>query len=536
MSWRCKLFYIGQTKRKLAQRTVEHLRANLQDKDARASALRAHEWIHSFGAHMYVALPLAFVPCGETRAAERRLIRLLQPQLNVSIAHAVRAGRTAGFRMRAGRRRNRPWIHIRRKAGGPTQSQYERASADVDCGLTGPSTATALNSGITTGDLVKLFSTWVPRFGYGHSGRDTLYVNDVVDWRPGAWTYTDFDILRLCYGDSLILLPNRDDPVCLADIISKLKSGNHLQFVVTWATLTPSSLALYKRKLVTLLRQPFTIAALYRNSLSDMIGLLRAARLFSKKPTRTKLKGVLFDLVKRRYGLNLRPRPVLRVPYHETIPRSDLTAIVDRALADMPTSMAVRAFIRRRVRVVYTQRQSVEKLMHNFRKFVRDFPTARPPCDCHHARELPKLNGHVHCRASDLLDTHFHLLAQNCKNVPRPDAPDTATELSKAERDLRNALFDMGASPDFDVLLADARAARAHVHTGLSITTITLPGGKRFTIANNSLDAIRATRYGELASLARMPRVAAQHSSTVLWQPAPYVRRCSKRTGQYQLT
>jgi hypothetical protein len=454
VSWRCKRFYIGKTDRLLSERTREHLIATLTDESARANALRAHEWMSRFGAHAYVILPLAFVPAGEAREAERRLIKELTPQLNVHTPLAVAAMRRHGFRLATARRRHRPWIHSRRAAERASTDTSPRRRRKRRSGrMLAMSTATLLPAGPVVGNLATVFRSWVPLSGSGRDGVDQKIVNQNMRWDPGGLSYTDFSALRLAYGKSVIRVNGQLTD--LGKFVSALRrSRRPLEFEVIIARLTPPPLLLGKRDLCILLRQPGQITAFYQYPLTRFVHLLRAVRLFSNKATRRTLRGRLYALVRRLFGVNLKARPLLRVPYHNTLQRYELRAILNRAINDIPLCAAAQDYLRMRAKVVYTQRPSVAKVLHNFRKFVKNFALTCPSsCDCGRTRGLPKINGHVHARTSDLSDTEWDVLAQNSANIPTPDAVDVARELREAEARFRSSLFDVGDSADFNVFL-----------------------------------------------------------------------------------
>ena len=90
--------------------------------------------------------------------------------------------------------------------------------------------------------------------------------------------------------------------------------------------------------------------------------------------------------------------------------------------------------------------------------FAYNLPIGLPcPCPCALLVDLPSIDGHVACRASQLEGTRWGVLAQNCKNVPRPSEASVAEEVVQAERDIRRQLDKIGTVRLFGTLIGKPR-------------------------------------------------------------------------------
>jgi hypothetical protein len=445
VSWKTKHFYIGKVEgvlheRSLALRQAEHVRASAK----RGGVQHVHRWMARFGANQYVLVPLAVSRRGETRGVERRLIKLLQPTLNIHTDVGLAAARRKHISVRQRRRGSaRPWIHVRRKGEGRLRG-LGRAQWSQ-------SVAVVRSSGESYGDLARLFENLVPKAA--KDGSKDFNPPVEVEWRPGGWSATDFTRIRMTYGKSLVELDGV--PMTMRAAVKLLRrAGRHRCLRIWSVAMTLGRKFRWKRRLAACLRNPSLWSEFSKLTLGELVQHLRTVRVFSKPMTRKGLRAKLYGIIKKKYNVDLQKRLILRYPHHEAVPRVWLRRLVSNVVADLPICEAARVWMTSRARAVATNRPTLAALTHNCRRFAREFGRRPPPCQCAEC-PLPKRNGHVQMRAAELEGTKWAVLAQNNKNVPRPATANVAAELRAAEGDLRMSVADMRPGEDFSVALSD---------------------------------------------------------------------------------
>ena len=291
----------------------------------------------------------------------------------------------------------------------------------------GPSVAHVVGQARSTGNLAILFRETCPTVCDSTVER---FIRDgrTIRWVPGQFSLTDFVALRRCFPLSRVRYKTRE--MSLLELLPVLQRGVEVvTFEILDVCLTPPRALECKHDLQVMLARPVAIQLFYKLSLTELVHMLRAVRLFSAARTRVVLRGRLYDVIRKRFSVDLKIRPVLRVPYHPCVPRSRLNRLVDCLIQDLPLCGAARDWLRARTRVVFTQRESVGKLLHNYRAFAKEVTTVAPKCPCRLFRgRLPMVDGHVACRTSELVDSEWAPLAQSSKNVPVPTATDHSAE------------------------------------------------------------------------------------------------------------
>ena len=85
-----------------------------------------------------------------------------------------------------------------------------------------------------------------------------------------------------------------------------------------------------------------------------------------------------------------------------------------RLIDAMDTEPSYARLLKRRLRVVYTKRPSIEDFVSNHKKFCKEYKHSQPPsCVCDKFLKLPKVDGHVAFKATDV---NFHLI-KKCLHV-----------------------------------------------------------------------------------------------------------------------
>ncbi|KAK3234394.1 hypothetical protein CYMTET_55336 [Cymbomonas tetramitiformis] len=174
----------------------------------------------------------------------------------------------------------------------------------------------------------------------------------------------------------------------------------------------------WARKTVThLLRHPETRRYLYNCTLAQLVRLFEVVRAEVPWEKRAKLRGHISLAAKVVYGFVMKGVYPLKLPPSDKWGKLQVRKVVDRLVADLGIPRRARVFVRKRTMPVLTSSMKLRDLFCNFRE--RTLLKDPPPCLCHLAsNELPRVDGHVCVRTTDLHTGPLAILNRNLKDTP----------------------------------------------------------------------------------------------------------------------
>ena len=358
----CKRFYVGKSDRTWGDRWMEHCRAVTG-----TSQQRVHRFLRHHGIEQYAMVPLAFVPQGEAADVEKVLIRRLQPALNSYHREGCEQRRGKHMlRSGASQRHPRRWMSQRRRDHtGPGEGRAAEAPLP-DAQMAVWATPSGFTTNLAT--VVQGLALRAPVIG-----------KTVVMGTGGTYNCTDFTALRRVWGETLVSVNGgRIDTLSL--VLPRLRHQRapvQLEFWAARRTGTVRDAA--KEQLIGFLRHPPSRTTMYTATQAEFVFWLRVSRDVSSIRTRHALRGLLYSTFCRRFGFSLRQRLTVKVAYSPMVSTRGVAAAAERLLDATPLEPEVRGFLRQRMRVVFTARQSVGDIIHNHRAFGKTFAVGMWP-------------------------------------------------------------------------------------------------------------------------------------------------------------
>ncbi|GBG63202.1 hypothetical protein CBR_g36970 [Chara braunii] len=152
--------------------------------------------------------------------------------------------------------------------------------------------------------------------------------------------------------------------------------------------------------------------------LDKLVCLYSAVRSFSEKRSRYSLRCILSGVIRRKFGVNVRCRLVVKIVYDVTLRKASARKLAAGLVMQLSLSEEWKRMILRRMRVVWIKNKSIGDILHNFRDAAR---LDEVQCDCERMDEdLPRVDGHVCFRPSEVDFVPTRL--KNSKNIPRPSS------------------------------------------------------------------------------------------------------------------
>lgn len=393
------VFYLGETC-DFHRRFTEHI---YHATSWRRDTQQVHRFLQHFGAHKFVMLPLVGpLGCEHNRTfIERKLIRILQPALNVEHTPVDRQLAAGGMFVSAPalikRRGCRPLMRQRPVGDGQFVPAHTRERYVAYSLLEGMPDA--------------VFPSLNMLFDAALASRLRHFV---VGVSPGMVTLNNRDVLRLQYGCSKVSVCDPRSHIviatgtlkcCLRAVAPPILRG--LVVVVHKLVSSPSiddGIALFLKEWA---RDPGMIRALYHVDGTALLRLYRATARLVAKPLRGQFKQRIACVFNQRFGFQLHHKPVLTLPYlgpycaqYVRMARVLLQQVLHDALHFMPA--AFRHWFVAGARVVVRRGVNVSDLFVNYRHFAAFFDPDKPfPCTCSQFPGLARQKHHVCCRADN---------------------------------------------------------------------------------------------------------------------------------------
>ena len=257
----------------------------------------------------------------------------------------------------------------------------------------------------------------------------------------GTRQLTDWKKLRKEYGASVIQFVE-EPMVFLWAAIEKIKAGGTFDVI----HLANKSLELADRAVgakadVEALGARDSGGGLYREIKQSQ--RLTANHLWDMWFLRTTLpakdqcraEGRLRKLFKFTLGVKPRSSIMVKVPYSHRYSKAEIAKVVRciiREECDGPAALKWHMYAN--IKVVFQKRQTIGDILFNHRRAAKRLIKDKPPqCLCHLYPSLPMVNGHVCCKATDVMFIAPEVLSANVNDCVTPSHSD-------AEQCLHNAL------------------------------------------------------------------------------------------------
>ncbi|GBG81260.1 hypothetical protein CBR_g31932 [Chara braunii] len=165
------------------------------------------------------------------------------------------------------------------------------------------------------------------------------------------------------YGESTIEMKGVKKPLkeCRLD----LERGG--QFDVLKVKCVSSAIEHCRNYLKEILARPYRIKQAYRMDSAKLIALCRSATLFSRKNFRAKLKMKIAKVVRVKFGVDIRKRPLVKVSFSPALKSAVVRDVAAKYLGLAIIDSSIRTYLSTRVRVVVLKRRTVGDILHNHR-------------------------------------------------------------------------------------------------------------------------------------------------------------------------
>lgn len=337
-------FYIGSTKC-FYKRMYQHVRSVLV---ATARKQLVHKTMARIGLQHFFFMP--FVPCsaGFLLRIESKLIKLLQPKLNMEF--------TADCMTCAAQNQSVECVSYKQSGKGRALRKWRAR---------------------VPGKRL-LVSKFVREDGWvSHSLGELLAGSeDRCDWRVmariGTCHMDERNFLRQNYGDTVVSMPSLGlHSVELKYALSTLRAACGIIEVVVHKVVRQQIETSAHEMLRLLLRQPGSVKALYMLSLDSLFKLFLEAKKWKEKRCRKVLKSIVQKVVRRKCGVSLEHRMIVKLPFGADHGKGLAKAWLSSILKawDIPVNMKL--YMWKKARVVVKKGRSVGDVILNYRKIVK---------------------------------------------------------------------------------------------------------------------------------------------------------------------
>ncbi|GBG81173.1 hypothetical protein CBR_g31849 [Chara braunii] len=362
--------YVGCTVRPIIQRWREH--CNNARNDAIGLMPHLYRWLRSFGVDRYLVIPIRHASTTDDYAYERFLISILCPSLNT---------REVGKTERRRRRCQRKGKRERRGRG---------------CATNAKSVVTCTHRGVKVASIMK----WLDDHREDREDLGSVTFNSGEVWMDG-WRR-----IRNTYGETTLEFADGDRKLKASKGLLMKGDTVVIRKIVKEKTTTEKNRAILRN----LLRRPKPAVFLTRMTVNKLIGLYRTAGLFVEKKTKASLRVKIDTAMRRKTGVSIRKRIVIRLKYDSRIRRTSVRKAAEDLISGKMTNLPLASFIKTRIRLVWCRNKTVGQLLHNQKSYATDVEI----CHCAES-ELPKVDGHVRTRFTDLQDVPSFV--RNLRNV-----------------------------------------------------------------------------------------------------------------------
>ncbi|GBG92246.1 hypothetical protein CBR_g55015 [Chara braunii] len=184
-------------------------------------------------------------------------------------------------------------------------------------------------------------------------------------------------------------------------------------FRITKLAVTPTTVQRNKRYLRNLIAEPWRMRQLYRLSSSRLTSLYRTVGLFSRISTRNTIRLKIERVVRGNFGIDIRRRLVLKVPFSSDIVMRSIREIMMKVISASVKDHDIASLVLERMRLVMTKCKTVGGVVQNYRRALDNKQDSCTCADFYLARH----EGHVRVRLDEI--SGIHQFVHNSKNVTK---------------------------------------------------------------------------------------------------------------------
>ncbi|KAK3280225.1 hypothetical protein CYMTET_11931 [Cymbomonas tetramitiformis] len=246
-------------------------------------------------------------------------------------------------------------------------------------------------------------------------------MENVVDIQPGLLESTSWKVVKLLFGHNKVSATMFDEQG-ETRLVGKLREVvNDLKRKVVRLKLEKGVTAVWDRWACEvakkLVRTPETTVELYRCSLEQLVRLFEAVRPDLPWKDRAKVRRHVSLAAKKVHNFTLKGVYPLKLPPADAWKNYGVRKVTAEMVKDLRVLKVVENFVRRRTMPVMTSTVKLRDFFCNFRELT--MLKERPECLCHMAApELPRVDGHVCARTTQLTTGPLAVLNKNLKDTP----------------------------------------------------------------------------------------------------------------------
>ena len=403
--------YVGRTNN-LLRRLSEHIRAAFKHSQDGTHTERVHAYMSHTKAHNWTLIPIGATNniLADAKLAETRYIkllhrnRLLNDDFHTNARNKLLSKKSKSFK------RSEKYKTHRGSKSSTLVSNYVPQSFTVN---------STLNPNVS-----ELFSLDFCRV---IQHLDTLTGPTLQSTRVtscGAMTgLTNWKRVRLLYGKSTITYTRQTTEYSstIGSALSKIKSGEIQTFCVNAVFTNTDTLT---QNTIQRIGASKNVAKHICNSatLHDLLSWRSKVHVVDNKKLRNYAACNIEKYLKLRFKLSYSRPLTIRVPFSPNLSLNALRAQAVALIDQMDTEPSFARLLKRRVRVVFTKRPSIEDYVSNHKKFCKNYKHTHPPtCVCKKFNHFPKIDGHVAFKAIEVDDPLIKkCLRTNAKNIIQP--------------------------------------------------------------------------------------------------------------------
>jgi hypothetical protein len=401
--------YVGLTSRGYLRRYLEHVNGSKRGK-AKQQGTRLSAFLRRFGAQKFVVLPLeSDLEADDLNIMEKRWIHTLRPTLNTIYNKYTNI--TMQIQCSSHKHNKRTHKNKKRNQGKQKHDDNQLTKYIIK----------------QTNTIYYRLQTCLRNIPPGFETE--------IEIERGKFDLTGKKGLLSNFGQSKIRIKDFWKPLyqCINDL-KKYKGTMHIKVTRRRVgVLTPNEsfvlgqLAHPKRtRRIALVEENMNLDTLIR--LREKAGLLKKDRI--RILARDRIQRVL----SRRHHIRDKLGFTVKIPFTRIRHHNYIRKFIGTIIAEQDFGKKVKRLLTENIRIVQTKQKSIADMLHNFRRYARDFdPTEEFACTCQH-------NDHKVLLAKDFEGITRKVLQQNSKNIPTIDSHNHIGNILKALIDILGRL------------------------------------------------------------------------------------------------
>lgn len=434
-----KKFYVGRTNN-LLRRLSEHFRDALKHQREGTPTERVHAYMAHTDILRWTMCPIFSTNniLADVKLAETRMIkalgrnRLLNDDFHTRARNHLLTKKSKTFN-----RSNRSKTHRERKPGNIPRAA--RGCSYLPTQFIVRDTSDMSQVEVHSYDICAIFD-WL------HKWTTKLTIANKRIFVHGTFHgLSNWKRIRLLYGQSAVAShtngegenTDTDSTPTLTSLLKHMKSGNTQEFSLSSVLKTEDK---YTTDILERVGKSKRAAKriCHTGSLYEVLRWRAKVHLVHNKKLRAYAACNIEKHLKEAWHLNYNKPIVMRIPFSPNLSLHAIRAEALRLIDTMQTEPTFAVLLKRRLRVVFTKRTSIESYVSNHKKYCKTYKhETHAKCVCDNFKALPKVNGHIAFKATDTNNTLIaKCLHGNAKNILSP------TDVSSNE-DIANAFENL---------------------------------------------------------------------------------------------